>query len=100
MCILTFTFVFVSCGVSEARSLACFPSKKAVKVGSDLVLASGLDSVTLGASLNEQLLALLNIVSAHLKIGIAEMRNWELERMTSKTLITSFKDVYMSFQQK
>lgn len=51
--------------VGEAGSLAGLATDQTVQVGSNLVLATGLHSVALCATLNEQLLALLNITSWH-----------------------------------
>uniref|UniRef100_A0A182KI94 Uncharacterized protein n=1 Tax=Anopheles christyi TaxID=43041 RepID=A0A182KI94_9DIPT len=53
----------VGVGVAEASSLASLATEQTVQVRADLVLATGLDGVALGAPLNEQLLALLNITS-------------------------------------
>uniref|UniRef100_A0A8W7PK37 Uncharacterized protein n=1 Tax=Anopheles coluzzii TaxID=1518534 RepID=A0A8W7PK37_ANOCL len=53
----------VGVGVAEAGGLARLATEQSVQVRADLVLATGLDGVALGAPLHEQLLALLNITS-------------------------------------
>ena len=50
--------VLVSLGVGEPSSLTSLSAPHAVKVGSLLVFASGLDSVTLGTGLGEDLLTI------------------------------------------
>merc|ERR1719225_538531 len=49
--------VLVGLGVGEASSLTSFPSNHAAEVGSLLVFATSLHSVTLGTGLGEDLLA-------------------------------------------
>lgn len=51
----------VGVGVGESGGLAGLAAHQTVQVRADLVLATGLDGVALRATLDEQLLALLNI---------------------------------------
>lgn len=55
------TLGLVGVGVGESSGLAGLTAHQAVQVRADLVLATGFDGVALGATLDEQLLALLNI---------------------------------------
>lgn len=55
------TFVLVCRGVIEARLLASLTAEHAEQIRSDLVTAAILGRMTLGTSLHEELLALLNV---------------------------------------
>lgn len=59
------TLSLVGVCVGETGCLASLATDQTVQVGSNLVLATGLHSVALCATLHEQLLALLNITSWH-----------------------------------
>ncbi len=73
------TFGLVGVRVDEPRGLSGLPADEAVEVGALLVLASGLHRVALAALLNEDLLALLDVV-AHLD-GMGVWRFLELGGM-------------------
>lgn len=61
--------------VGESGGLASFATEDSVQVRSDLVLTASFDSVALRASLNEQLLSLLNVSSwnTHFELGLLEL---------------------------
>lgn len=68
--------------VGESSGLASFATEKSVQVWTDLVLAASFDSVALRASLDKQLLSLLNITSWYTHV---ELRLLELHRNNEST---------------
>lgn len=65
----------VGIGVRESSGLTSFTAEDSVQIRADLVLAASFDSVALRASLNEDLLSLLNITSwyTHVELRLLEL---------------------------
>ena len=61
MLVLSLTLGFVGVGVGESGSLTGLAADHAGEVGADLMLATLVDGVALGALLHKDLLSLLNV---------------------------------------
>lgn len=70
----------VGIGVGESSGLTGLAAEDSVQVGSDLVLTASFHGVALRASLDEQLLSLLNVSSWNTHVGL--FKDWlELQKV-------------------